>query len=107
LFPIKHVILYKWRFREARSLSELRERLERSHFYTISPRRGMLVATSRSKPSAVIFVFTQEGDEGGELLLIQTPLGYYTLEHIRRSMRVFARIAGIDVEEQAKSSGGM
>ena len=97
LFPLKHVIAYKWIFNEASTLAEVGQRLTQNLFYTIEPKKGILVVTSLSKPAAVIFVFMQTEKDGGDLVLIQTPMGSYTYDHIARSIRVFAKIAGIKI----------
>jgi len=97
LFPLRHAIVYNWAFREAATLTELNKRLLQNHFYTARPRDDILVATSLAKPAAVIFVFIQTKEDGGDLVLIQTFLGRYSYDQITRAIRVFAKIAGIAI----------
>jgi len=94
-FPLKHVLLYSWEFKAAQSLSEVAERLREAKFYVVRPRKDVLVATSLARPGAVIMVFSQKGERGGDLVLVQTPEGPYGFDHIVKAMLVFARIAGI------------
>ena len=80
MFPLRHVILYKWFFGDAATLAEVSQRLVRNHFYTVKPRDDILVATSLTKPAAVIFTLIQTEEEGGDLILVQTPIGHYTYD---------------------------
>lgn len=96
-FPLKHVVVYKWSFNEATTMAEIGRRLIQDHFYVVRPREDILVATSLAKPSAVIFVFIQREESGGDLVLVQTPIGPYTYDHLIGVTRVFGKIAGIKI----------
>ena len=106
VFPSKHVVVLKWVYADAKNLYEIRDRLDKKHFYTIIPRHDILVATSIAKPAAVIFVFLDKGG-GGDLIMIQTPLGHYSYRELIHNVRLFARFAGITIEriEQLQISG--
>ena len=96
--PIKHALTFRWKFRESSSLSMVAESLARNHFYTVRGGESVLVATSISRPLAVIFVFVLEHSEGGSLILIQTREGWYNYEQLNHYMRIFAREAGVDIQ---------
>ncbi|PCN51157.1 hypothetical protein B6U99_00840 [Candidatus Geothermarchaeota archaeon ex4572_27] len=100
LFPLRHVLVFRWRFGEARDLDELMRRMGERMFYAIRPAEDVLVATSKTKPSAVIFVFLREGDDGGRLILIQTPGGRYSYPQLVHYVRIFAKTVGIEVGEE-------
>ena len=78
-------------------MNEVREELSRHQFFVLKPREDMLVATSKARPGAVIFVLWRRDEGGGELLLIQTHLGWYSQEQIDFFVRVFEKNAGIRV----------
>jgi len=95
IFPLKHVLVYSWEFRTARSLDEVVRRLEEARFYVVKPREDLLVLTSLAKPSAVIIILAQRDESGGDMVVVQTPQGPYGFEELVRAVPVFARIAGI------------
>lgn len=97
MFPLKHAIVYSWVLHEAATLNEVNKRLLQNHFYTVRPRNDILVATSIAKPAAVIFIFLQSKEKGGDLILIQTPIGHYSYDQIARAIKVFAKIAGVKI----------
>lgn len=97
IWPLKHALIYPWKFGRAQTMSEVGEELSRHQFFVLKPREDVLVATSKARPCAVIFVLWRKDEEGGELLLIQTHLGWYSEEQIEFFMRVFERNAGIRV----------
>ena len=98
-FPLRHIILYKWYFGEAKSLEEVSRRLNKSFFYAVKLRDDMLIITSLSKPGAVVLTLIRNEDSGGDLILVQTPLGHYNYDKIAVGIQVFAKIAGIKVKE--------
>ncbi|MHA1594267.1 MAG: hypothetical protein ACTSXJ_09850 [Candidatus Baldrarchaeia archaeon] len=100
MFPLKHVVVLKWRYSESRNLYEVRDKLDQKHFYTVLPRSDVLVATSIAKPAAVIFVFLDRRTGGGDLIMIQTPMGHYSHGELLHNVRLLARIAGIEIERE-------
>lgn len=97
VFPLKHVVIVKWRYSDASNLYEVRDRLDRNHFYTVQPRSDILVATSIAKPLAVIFVFIDRREGGGDLIMIQTPLGRYSHGELLHNVKLLARKVGIEI----------
>jgi len=95
LFPLKHVLVYSWELRAAKSLADVARRLEEARFYVVRPRTDVLVATSLARPGAVVFVLLEREPGRGDLVLVQGPEGPYSFEDLVRAMPTFARIAGI------------
>jgi len=95
LSPLKHVLIYSWELRAAKSLEDVASRLTEAKFFVVRPREDVLVATSLARPGAVIFVLLERGGGRGDLVLIQGPEGPYSFEELVRAMPTFARIAGI------------
>ena len=97
-FPLKHVLAFKWFFREAKTLKELSERLKNYHFYVASPKSNILVTTSEARPYLVLFTFIKNRPDGGDLILVQAPWGWYSLTQILKYVRMFAKRVGIFVK---------
>ena len=95
LFPIKHALVFDWVFAEASSLEDITENLREELFYSINARDDILVATSKAKPGVVTFTLMQRGLNSGELILIQTHEGRYSLNELKRNSELFAKKAGI------------
>ena len=96
--PLRHALVFEWSFGEARSLDEVVERLKKSGFYVLRPRKDAIAFTSQNKPSIVVFWMLQTSDEGGILLLAQTHLGHYRWEQVVNYMHVLGLLAGVEFE---------
>ncbi len=97
-FPLKHVLVFRWFFEDAKTVDELVRRLRENHFYVVRPRDDILVATSEARPALITFTFIKNRRDGGDLILIQAPWGWYSLGQILKYMQLFAKNAGISVE---------
>jgi len=59
----------------------------------VRPRGDVLVATSMTRPFMVVFVLIVRGEDGGDLVVVQGPQGWYsewdivTLRALRSSAR--------------------
>lgn len=95
--PIKSVLVFRWRWRTARSMDELEARLRGRMFYVVKPQDNVIVATSLTNPSMILFVIIKRGDEGGDIVVIQNPGGWYSDEDIVEHMPLFGKCAGIDI----------
>ena len=96
--PIKRVLVFNWKFKDTKSMSELEERLSREFFYTYRPRDEIVVATSKSRPLAVIFVIVKSHSDGGYIILIETNLSWYSYEQVVKYMHLFSKICGLEIE---------
>lgn len=94
LFPLKHVLVFKWNYDVARSLDDVAKFLDEGYFYVVRPREDILVATSLSKPGLVVFIFLAR-NSGGDLILIQQPDGPYDYDHLVRYLWLLGRKAGV------------
>ena len=104
LFPIRHALVFDWVFSEAPSLKDFNkasnledvaENLKKELFYSLNTRNDILVATSKAKPAVVTFTIIQRDAHGGEVILIQTHEGQYSLSELERNLKLFAKKAGI------------
>jgi hypothetical protein len=96
LFPIKHGLVYSWGFGQASSLDEIAKNLTQELFYVLKPESNTIIATSKAKPAAVIFIITQRNQNGGEFILIQTYQGGYDLTKLEEvGLRILEKKAGI------------
>ncbi len=95
VFPLKHVLVYAWELRTAKSLDEIVRRLEEARFYVVRPREDIIVMTSLARPGAVVLIMIERGPGHGDLIVVQMPEGPYSYEDLLRAVPVFARIAGI------------
>ena len=93
--PIRTAMVFRWTWSTARSLDEVAERLRRASFYVVRPRGDVLVATSMTRPFVVVFVLMVRGEDGGDLVVVQGPQGWYSEWDIVRNMSVFDKLAGI------------
>ncbi|RLF15662.1 MAG: hypothetical protein DRJ97_03345 [Thermoprotei archaeon] len=94
--PIKTALVFNWTWRASKSLDEVEARLRRGSFYVVRPRRDVLVATSSTRPFMVVFVLLEKGIEGGDLIVIESPEGWYSDEEVVEHMPLFDKIAGIE-----------
>ena len=92
--PIKSALAFRWTWDVVKSADELERRLKEQLFYVLRPRDDILVATSLTNPSMIIFVLMCRED-GGDLVVIQNPGGWYDEEHIIEHMPLFEKTAGI------------
>ncbi|HDM36658.1 MAG TPA: hypothetical protein ENG09_05365 [Candidatus Syntrophoarchaeum butanivorans] len=93
--PIKNVLVFRWVFDEATSLSEIEERFK-GYYYITKPRPDILVTSAFIKPY-VICVLIQRSDDGGDLLVIQTFAGRYPYEKVVGGAYFYAMRAGIKI----------
>ena len=92
--PIKSALVFKWTWNVVRDVDSLEKRLRERLFYVLRPRNDIIVATSLTNPSMIIFVLICRED-GGDLIVIQNPGGWYTNEDIIEHMPLFEKSAGI------------
>ncbi len=76
-------------------MDELEKRLRDKLFYVLRPRKDIITATSLTNPSMIIFILIQNMKEGGDLIVIQNPGGWYDDEDIITHMPLFFKTAGI------------
>lgn len=95
--PIKSVLIFKWRWCIARSMDELEARLREKMFYVVKPQDNVIVATSLTNPSMILFVIIKRSDKGGDIVVIQNPGGWYSDEDIVEHMPLFGKCAGIEI----------
>ena len=93
---INSALIYEWRFSKASTLEEVEERLRKASFYVVKPREDVLVATSLTNPFMVVFTFIQRSKEGGELLVVEAPWGWYGEEGVVEHMPLLEKIAGVE-----------
>ncbi|MHC1635564.1 MAG: hypothetical protein ACXQTS_02925 [Candidatus Methanospirareceae archaeon] len=97
--PLKHVLVFKWKFEEARSMEDIEERFK-GYYFVVKPREDILVTTTFISPY-VICVLMRKDEEGGDLIIIQTFAGRYDYERMFNGAFFYAMRAGIrliDVE---------
>ena len=104
LFPLRHTLVYRWSFARAGDLAEVARNLNEEFFYVLKAKPGLLTVTSRSKPTAVIFVVIQRDRQGGELILIQTIEGCYTYSQLNHYIHIFGKKAGIKITSQLEET---
>ena len=78
--PIKRGLIFNWKFKEVSNIDELKDRLCKEYFHVYKLRNDILIVTSKSKPLAIIFIIIQKEYDGGELILIETNLSWYSYE---------------------------
>ena len=101
---ISSALIYEWKFSRASTLSEVEERLRRASFYVVRPRSDVLVATSLTNPFMVVFTFIQRFEQGGELLVVEAPWGWYGEDGIVEHMPLLEKIAGVEAKLASKPS---
>ncbi|RLF21836.1 MAG: hypothetical protein DRJ68_02550 [Thermoprotei archaeon] len=92
--PIKSALAFKWTWDVVRDVDGLERRLKERLFYVVRPRSDVIVATSLTNPSMILFVMMC-GDEGGDLIVVQNPGGWYSDDDIIEHMPLFEKSAGI------------
>ncbi|MHC1600790.1 MAG: hypothetical protein ACXQTI_02330 [Candidatus Nezhaarchaeales archaeon] len=92
--PIKSALVFRWTWDIVKSFDDLEKRLKERLFYVLRPSNDIIVATSLTNPSMIIFVLICRGDEG-DLVVIQNPGGWYDEEDIIEHMPLFEKSAGI------------
>lgn len=92
--PIKSSHVFRWTWSEVKSFDDLEKRLRERLFYVLRPSSDVIVATSLTNPSMIIFVLIHGRDEG-KLVVIQNPGGWYSDEEIVEHMPLFEKAAGI------------
>jgi len=95
--PIKSALVFEWKWGSVKSFDELEKRLRERLFYVLRPRNDVIVATSMTNPSMIIFVITCR-DGGGDIVVIQNPGGWYDDEDIVEHMPLFEKCAGIKIK---------
>ncbi len=95
--PIKSALVFEWAWDVVKSFDELEKRLRERLFYVLRPRSDVIVATSMTNPSMIIFVITCK-DGGGDVVVIQNPGGWYDDEDIVEHMPLFGKCAGIKIK---------
>ena len=95
--PIKSALVFEWTWGTVKSFDELEKRLRDRLFYVLRPRDDVIVATSMTNPSMIIFVITCR-DGGGDIVVIQNPRGWYDDEDIVERMPLFEKCAGIKIK---------
>jgi len=103
--PIKSALVFEWTWDVVRSFDELEKRLRERLFYVLRPRSDVIVATSMTNPSMIIFVITCKGG-GGDIVVIQNPRGWYDDEDIVEHMPLFEKCAGIKIKLGREVEGG-
>lgn len=91
-FPIRHVMIFDWRFDKAKNLDEVKLGLEKYH-YLIEPDEQTIVFTAPVKPT-VIMMFRQNDDNGGEFMLINMDK-YYSASYDTIGTKFIEERAGI------------
>lgn len=99
---IKSALVFQWAWAEVKSFDDLERRLRERLFYVLRPSNDVIVATSLTNPSMIIFVITLEED-GGRLVVIQNPGGWYSDEEIIEHMPLFEKTAGIKLIHESRS----
>lgn len=94
--PIKSALVFRWTWGEVKSFDNLEKRLGERLFYVLRPSNDVIVATSLTNPSMIIFILVCEGEEG-KLVVIQNPGGWYSDEEIVEHMPLFEKNAGIRI----------
>lgn len=93
--PIKSALMFKWSWDQVTSMDELEERMKKNMFYTLRPVDDLIVATSLTNPSMIIFAVIQRDRDGGDLIVIQNPGGWYSDEDIAEHIPLFDKVVGI------------
>lgn len=96
--PIKSVHIFKWFFNFVENMDKLEDRLKSRSFYVLRPREDVIVATSLTNPSMVIFILIQKNSSGGDLIVLQNPGGWYEDEDIVNHVPIFYKAAGIKMK---------
>jgi hypothetical protein len=95
--PIKSALVFEWTWDAVKSFDELEKRLRERLFYVLRPRSDVIVATSMTNPSMIIFVITCR-DGGGDIVVIQNPGGWYDDEDIVEHMPLFEKCTGVKIK---------
>jgi hypothetical protein len=97
--PIKSALVFEWTWSVVKSFDELEKRLRERLFYVLRPRNDVIVATSMTNPSMIIFVITYRNG-GGDVVVIQNPRGWYDDKDIVEHMPLFEKCAGIKIKRR-------
>lgn len=93
---IRSALVFKWTWGEVKNFDELERRLRERLFYVLRPSDDVIVATSLTNPSMIVFILIYGGD-GGKLVVIQNPGGWYSDEEIVEHMPLFEKNTGIRI----------
>lgn len=98
--PLKRVLILEFKYEEAKSLEEIKRRLEK-WYCILHPRGDLLVMRSLAEegPTKIIFLLSEKNERGGEMIIIETKDSWYSYEKILSSLRAYCKNAGVRLEK--------
>ena len=105
---IRRLFFFKYEFREAKSLVEIKDRLNKTFQFIppesllkvldqseLSDKPSIAMKSLSSKIPMIYFLLVQEDEKGGKVVVFETTHSWYSYEKVISSMRAYCRNAGI------------